>query len=81
MLQLNELEELRFDAHENSRIYKEKMKKWHDKCILRREFKEIDLVCCLTHAPSYFPESYARDGPNCSRFSKCSLMGPLKFGV
>ncbi|XP_028801933.1 uncharacterized protein LOC114757087 [Neltuma alba] len=37
-LQLQELEELRREAYENARIYKEKTKAIHDKLILRREF-------------------------------------------
>ena len=30
LLQLNELEELRNEAYNNVRIYKDKTKKWHD---------------------------------------------------
>ncbi|KAK4410206.1 Transposon Ty3-I Gag-Pol polyprotein [Sesamum angolense] len=37
-LQLQELEELRLDAYENSRIYKEKTKTFHDSFILRKPF-------------------------------------------
>ncbi|XP_040367448.1 uncharacterized protein LOC121050676 [Rosa chinensis] len=37
-LQLNELEELRNDAYESSRIYKEKAKAFHDKMIKRKTF-------------------------------------------
>ena len=37
-LQLTELEELRNDAYESSKIYKDKTKKLHDSKILRREF-------------------------------------------
>ncbi|XP_074290855.1 uncharacterized protein LOC141617569 [Silene latifolia] len=44
LLALNELEEFRLNAYKNSRIYKEKMKKFHDKEILRREFKIGELV-------------------------------------
>ena len=38
LLQLNELEELRNEAYDNARIYKDKTKKWHDQRILRKEF-------------------------------------------
>ena len=38
LLHLNELEEFRSEAYENSRLYKERTKKWHDNLILRREF-------------------------------------------
>ncbi|XP_052172197.1 uncharacterized protein LOC127788125 [Diospyros lotus] len=37
-LQLQELEELRLEAYENSRIYKEKTKAAHDKLIAKKEF-------------------------------------------
>ncbi|XP_039684997.1 uncharacterized protein [Medicago truncatula] len=43
-LQLSELEELRMDAYENARIYKERTKKWHDKHIIKKDFKSADLV-------------------------------------
>ena len=39
MLQLSELDEFRNEAYENARIYKEKMKSWHDKHIVRKEFE------------------------------------------
>ena len=39
LLQLNELEELRNEAYDNARIYKDKTKRWHDQKILRKEFK------------------------------------------
>ena len=44
LLQLNELEELRNEADDSARIYKDKQKKWHDQRILRREFKAGDQV-------------------------------------
>ena len=39
MLQLSELDGFRNEAYENARIYKEKMKAWHDKPIVRKEFE------------------------------------------
>ena len=44
LLQMNELEELRNEAYDNARIYKDKTKKWHDQRILRRELKVGELV-------------------------------------
>ena len=38
-LQLQELEELRLEAYENSRIYKDKTKAFHDKKIIRKQFE------------------------------------------
>ena len=37
-LQLQELKEIRNDAYENARIYKEKTKSLHDRLITRKEF-------------------------------------------
>ncbi|XP_070048855.1 uncharacterized protein [Nicotiana tomentosiformis] len=42
--ELHELEEFRFHAFENARLYKERMKMMHDKHILDRNFKLGDLV-------------------------------------
>ena len=40
LLQLNEMEEFRNEAYENAKLYKKKTKRWHDKQILRKEFKK-----------------------------------------
>ena len=37
-LQINELEEIRNEAYENTKIYKEQTKVFHDKAILRKTF-------------------------------------------
>ncbi|KAK6126261.1 hypothetical protein DH2020_040006 [Rehmannia glutinosa] len=39
LLQLNEMEEFRQESYENAKMYKEKMKKWHDQMILRPRLK------------------------------------------
>ena len=44
LLQMNELKELRNEAYDNARIYKDKTKKWHDQKILRKEFRVGELV-------------------------------------
>ncbi|RDX71973.1 hypothetical protein CR513_48605, partial [Mucuna pruriens] len=50
-LQLQELEELFLEAYENSKVYKKKVKRFHDNMILRDEFKvsqkELLFNCCL----------------------------------
>ncbi|XP_028800238.1 uncharacterized protein LOC114755516 [Neltuma alba] len=43
-MQIQELEEIRLEAYENSRMYKEKTKLIHDKGIFRKHFKEGDRV-------------------------------------
>ena len=55
LLQLNELEELRNEAYDNARIYKEKTKRWHDQKILRREFKVGEQVLLYKSKLKLFP--------------------------
>ena len=55
LLQMNELEELRNEAYDNARIYKEKTKRWHDQKILRREFKTGEQVLLYNSKLKLFP--------------------------
>ena len=55
LLQLNELEELRNEAYDSARIYKDKTKKCHDQRILRREFKAGDQVLFSNSRLRLFP--------------------------
>ncbi|XP_021718794.1 uncharacterized protein LOC110686476 [Chenopodium quinoa] len=54
-LNLNKLEELRYDAFENSRLYKEKTKKWHDQHIRNKSFKVGDKVLLFNSRLRLFP--------------------------
>ena len=53
---MNELEELRNEAYDNARIYKDKTKKWHDQKILRRELKAGELVLLYNSKLKLFPK-------------------------
>ena len=55
LLQMNELEELRNEAYDNAKIYKDKTKKWHDHKILRREFKVGEQVLLYNSKLKLFP--------------------------
>eukprot|EP00257_Ricinus_communis_P028363 XP_025015777.1 uncharacterized protein LOC112537085 [Ricinus communis] len=55
LLQLNELEEFRLTSYENAKIYKERTKRWHDKHILKREFKTGDQVLLFNSRLKLFP--------------------------
>ena len=55
LLQMNELEELRNEAYDNARIYKDKTKKWHDQKILRKEFRVGELVLLYNSRLKLFP--------------------------
>ncbi|KAL9372531.1 hypothetical protein Peur_034775 [Populus x canadensis] len=54
-LQLEELEEIRNDAYENARIYKEKTKSLHDRMITRKEFNVGDKVLLYHSRLKLFP--------------------------
>jgi hypothetical protein len=54
-LQLTELEELRNDAYDSSRRYKEHMKKVHDQSILRRSFEPGQKVLLYNSRLHLFP--------------------------
>jgi hypothetical protein len=43
-IQISELEELRLKAYENASIYKKRIKRWYDKRLKKKEFKEGDKV-------------------------------------
>ncbi|XP_049375527.1 uncharacterized protein LOC125840604 [Solanum verrucosum] len=53
--QLNELDKFRFKAYKSSALFKEKMKKWHDAKILKREFKVGDWVLLYNSRLKLFP--------------------------
>ena len=54
-LQLSELEELRNEAYDNARIYKDKTKKLHDQRILRKEFRAGEQVLLFNSRLKLFP--------------------------
>ena len=55
LLQLNELEELRNEAYDNARIYKDKTTKWHDQKVMRKDFIVGDLVLLFNSRLKLFP--------------------------
>ncbi|KAL1225928.1 hypothetical protein V5N11_019612 [Cardamine amara subsp. amara] len=54
-MDLHELEEVRLDAYENSKIYKERTKDFHDKKILPKDFKSGDHVLLFNSRLKLFP--------------------------
>ena len=55
LMQLNELDEIRHLAYESSKIYKEKMKAYHDKKIISRDFEPNDRVLLYNSRLTLFP--------------------------
>ena len=65
-IQLAELEEWREKAYHNSKIYKERTKRWHDKRIKHKEFKSSDKVLLFNSRVKLFRHGKLRskwDGP------------------
>jgi len=54
-LQLQELEEMRLSAYESSKLYKERMKAYHDNKILKREFYPSQFVLLFNSRLRLFP--------------------------
>jgi hypothetical protein len=54
-LQLHELEEMRTKAYESSKLYKEKVKGYHDKRIQNQEFKSGQMVLLFNSRLKLFP--------------------------
>ena len=56
LLKLNELDEFRLEAYENVKLYKERTKRWHDKHLVRREFKIGNKVLLYNSRLKLFPD-------------------------
>ncbi|RVW85806.1 hypothetical protein CK203_055410 [Vitis vinifera] len=60
-LDLNEMEELRNDAYINSKVAKQRMKKWHDRLISNKEFQKGKEFYCMTQDSISFLESSSQE--------------------
>ena len=55
MLEIDELEELRNDAYFNSKIAKDRQKKWHNQLITQKTFNQGDQVLLYDSKLHLFP--------------------------
>lgn len=55
LIQLNEIDEIRMNAYENNKIYKERTKAWHDKRIAPKSFAANDMVLLFNSRLKIFP--------------------------
>ena len=70
------MEEFCNEAYENAKIYKEQIKRWHDKQILRREFEKGQKVLLFSSRLKLFP------GKLRSRWSgQFTIVKVLQFGA
>ncbi|XP_024958962.1 uncharacterized protein LOC112499928 [Cynara cardunculus var. scolymus] len=81
-LQLNQLEEWRFHAYENAKLYKEKTKFWHDRRINRRIFESGQKILLFNSRLKPFPGKLKSrwSGPftivNVGKFGTVDLLNP-----
>ncbi|RVW21410.1 Retrovirus-related Pol polyprotein from transposon 17.6 [Vitis vinifera] len=62
VLDLNEMEELRNNAYINSKVAKQRMKKWHDQLISNKEFQKGKEFYCMTQDSISFLGSSSQGG-------------------
>ncbi|XP_016178319.1 uncharacterized protein LOC107620706 [Arachis ipaensis] len=74
-LQLVELECLRLESYENSRLYKEKMKAVHDKNIRGKEFRAGDLVLLYNSRLRLMPGKFRSRWEGPYKVEKAELYG------
>jgi hypothetical protein len=55
MVQLNEMDEFRLQAYENNKLYKEKVKRWHDRRLVLKTFVPGQLVLLFNSRLRLFP--------------------------
>jgi hypothetical protein len=73
LLDLSTLDEWRNEAYENARLFKEKVKQWHDKRILKREFHVGEKVLLYIGLVSDFlQENYSLNGKDHTLLWKCT---------
>jgi hypothetical protein len=62
LLNLSSLDEWRNEAYENARLFKEKVKQWDDKRILKREFHVGEKVLLYRSRLRFLQENYSQNG-------------------
>ena len=78
-MELNGLEEIRLDAYEGSKIYKEKMKMWHNKLVNRRKFRERDLVLLVNFILKLFHNKLRSRWSGPFKVLKVNVYGPIEI--
>jgi hypothetical protein len=59
LLDLSSLDERRNEAYENARLFKEKVKQWHDRRILRENFMLVRKFYCIGLVLNFLQQNYS----------------------
>ena len=79
LIQVNEMDEFRYDAYKNVRIYKEYTKKWYDKNIVMREFHMGQQVLLYSSRLHLFPEKLKSRWTSPYTVTKVCLYGVVEI--
>jgi transposase InsO family protein len=72
-VQISEFEEMRLKAYENASIYNERIKRWYDKRLKKKEFKEGDKVLSTIRGLKPLERGNCKaSGMNLTLFIRCS---------
>ena len=55
VIQLNELDEIRMNAYENAKLYRDRTKMWHDKHLMKKYFYKGELILLYNSRLKLFP--------------------------
>ncbi|XP_016448118.1 uncharacterized protein LOC107773184 [Nicotiana tabacum] len=78
-LQLNELDEFRLHAYENSKLYKEKIKRWYDKRIQSRHFEPGQKVLLFNFKIKWFSEKLKSRWPGLFKVVKVTPYSAIEL--
>ena len=62
LFHISSLDEWRTQAYENAKLFKEKVKRWHDRRIQKREFNVGDHVLLYNSRLRFLQESFSLNG-------------------
>ena len=61
-MNLTYLDEWSSEAYESAKMFKEKVKKWHDRRMLKRDFMLVIKFCCLDPVSGFLQVNYFPGG-------------------
>ena len=79
LLELSKLEEHRLHAYENAKIYKDKVKYWHDNHLIPKQCEVGQKCSYAIYALGCFPKNSNQCDRDHLKSLKCFLMGLLKW--
>lgn len=79
MMQLNEIDELRLQVYESLRLYKERIKRYHDGKILPKEFKVGKMVFLFNSWLRLFPRKLKSKWSEPFRIKELKPYGELEL--